>query len=353
MHAVVFAVFSVLVVLLGVDAFISTTYSPVRGLRHRELSMFDVGHIHVGPLEVAGALGLLLGGFQFSVYWRMQFVAANMFGRIPEGSTIAELDAKDGKNIFYLPRGIDYTAIMAGETKPDKEEEKLKLDNQLVLESIGKANQNGLNLRGKVRRSSRQVDKNSLDAVISAGALGRAKPGQDRVRVVKEAYRMLRPGGLLIFVEPGRPDRVVADLEVAFQETIFGGVSGGEKLGKAKRAAKNKHMRQVKGKGKGKDVKRGTRAVLDDELEAVSCLSRDSGSYMNDENKGDKVNVDVNVDVDVENMYADTRVDGDVRVAVKTGVRAAEKGIGRPGITWERFDHLNLLPFVTGIAVKP
>ena len=115
---------------------------------------------------------------------------------------MVEIDAKDGKNVFYLPKGTDYTAVMElpDETDEKKRIEKGKINEQLILESVGKANREGLQLQGKIRSKTQQIDPKSVDCVISAGAMSRsAKPVED---VVNEAFRMLRPGGLFVFIEP-------------------------------------------------------------------------------------------------------------------------------------------------------
>ena len=57
--------------------------------------------------------------FKFAVYWKMQFVSAGIVTGIPSKSSVVEVDAQDGKNIFYLPKGTDYTAVMSpGEAAP-------------------------------------------------------------------------------------------------------------------------------------------------------------------------------------------------------------------------------------------
>jgi hypothetical protein len=69
-----------------------------------------------------------------------------MLGGIPSSSgytKVVELDAQDGKNVFYLPKNAEYTAIMskdAGETDEKKKKEKAAINEQLILECIGKAN---------------------------------------------------------------------------------------------------------------------------------------------------------------------------------------------------------------------
>ena len=43
----------------------------------------------------------------------MQFISAGIVTGIPSQSSVVEVDAQDGKNIFYLPKGTDYTAVMS------------------------------------------------------------------------------------------------------------------------------------------------------------------------------------------------------------------------------------------------
>ena len=43
----------------------------------------------------------------------MQFISAGIVSGIPAKSTVVEIDALDGKNIFYLPKGTDFTAVMS------------------------------------------------------------------------------------------------------------------------------------------------------------------------------------------------------------------------------------------------
>jgi hypothetical protein len=70
-------------------------------------------------------------------------------GGIPANSKIVEVDAVDGKNIFYLPKDSDFTAIMkiTDNTQDlNKKIEKIKFNEQMILESIGKANKFFINI---------------------------------------------------------------------------------------------------------------------------------------------------------------------------------------------------------------
>jgi hypothetical protein len=51
--------------------------------------------------------------FKFAVYWKMQFISAGIVTGIPPKSCVVEVDAVDGKNIFYLPKGTEFTAVMS------------------------------------------------------------------------------------------------------------------------------------------------------------------------------------------------------------------------------------------------
>ena len=90
--------------------------------------------------------GIAIGGsyllLQLGAYWRMQFVTAGIISGIPAASSIVELDAKDGKTVFYLPKKAFYTAVMSqGDSKdPLVIKEKKRFNEQLILECIGKAN---------------------------------------------------------------------------------------------------------------------------------------------------------------------------------------------------------------------
>ena len=91
------------------------------------------------PLYSLG-IGASFLAFKFGVYWRMQFVTAGMVGGIPKQSTVVELEAVDGKNIFYLPKDTQYTAVMSPGDDPAKIKEKARINEQLILECIGKSN---------------------------------------------------------------------------------------------------------------------------------------------------------------------------------------------------------------------
>lgn len=169
--------------------------------------------------EGAAVLGGLYGLFKVFVYSKFQYTQASIIGGIPIseiGNKVVELDARDGKNVFYLPKNSDYTAIMmVDETDEKKRRDKLTLNEQLILECVGKANNNNLNLRGRVRGDHKRFSK-SMDCVISTGALARST---EKGELLNEVYRMLRPGGVFVFVEPENKD-TMSLLEQTFPREI-------------------------------------------------------------------------------------------------------------------------------------
>jgi hypothetical protein len=131
----------------------------------------------------------LYGMAKFGIYWYMQLKTAELLSGIPPNLSIVEYDAKDGKNIFYLPRGSDYTAIMTIKDIKDirKVEDKRKLNEQLILECIGKANKEGSQLSGKVRVDAKEVAPASVDCVVSVGSMQRLSSST----VLQDCYRYL------------------------------------------------------------------------------------------------------------------------------------------------------------------
>ncbi len=77
---------------------------------------------------------------KLGVYWKMQFVTASLISGIQPYSTVVEIDAQDGKQVFYLPQGCDYTAIMGNSGDERKAREKATFNERVILESIGKSN---------------------------------------------------------------------------------------------------------------------------------------------------------------------------------------------------------------------
>lgn len=182
-------------------------------------------------LAAAGGIGT------FSLYSKVAIETAGVISGIPVESDIVELDAVDGKNIFYLPPGCDYTAIMpVGESDMKKKKDKAALNEQLILESVGKANGMGpggrnMGLRGKVRMTTSEIPNKSADVVLSSGAIGRTSP-EKRGITVNEAVRILRPGGLFVFIEK-EDSETEALVDKFFPQDVTAGkvVGGGEREG--------------------------------------------------------------------------------------------------------------------------
>jgi hypothetical protein len=244
-------------------SFLRATTSP-------RLNMFEAGSF----METYGAAGVaLLGGTgvgvgALTIYSRVAVATAGLISGLPVESEVVELDAVDGKNVFYLPPGCDYTAIMAvkGETDPKKIKEKAGLNEQLILESVGKANGMGpegkyMGLKGKVRSGTNEIPSKSADVVLSSGAITRAT--SDRGLIINEAARMLKAGGLFVFIEK-EDSGVMPLVEKFFPQNVVAGrskIAGGSA-----------------GKGKDKKLGRRKQRKLDMELEArESSPSEDEG----------------------------------------------------------------------------
>lgn len=199
----------------GLSSFVMSDLDVVTSAAGNSLPEFlpslELSDISATPVAIALGSAFLL--FKTFVYWRMQFVSASMVSGIPKGSSVVEIDAQDGKNVFYLPQKVDYTAVMStgGSGDAKKEKEKSAINNQLILESIGKANRGGLGLSGKVRSRTQDVPSKTADCVLSVGAISRA--GDSRVELVNEAFRILKPGGLLVFVEPDGGGRTLSAIQ--------------------------------------------------------------------------------------------------------------------------------------------
>ena len=264
------------------------------------------------------------GGAKFVGYTKFAFATAETINGIPPNFSVVEIDARDGKNVFYLPKGTDYTAVMELPNEADEERrtEKKKINEQLILESIGKANREGLQLRGKIRSQTQQIDSKSVDCVISTGAMSRSvRPTED---VVIEAFRMLRPGGLFVFVEPDASNQVISNVLKVFPEKITSATSAGAKAAKAKRKLESKD----KVKKMGKKTKK--RQSITDEIDAILNSSKSME--------------------DVERI--ESEYDSNNKELIDTELVTSNEVIERPGISYQRDQNL-LDPFVTGIAVRP
>ena len=212
-------VITLLALIIGVTGF-PTSNSVIFAAQKPQIqrNMVDLGSLlgSVEPTTVVLGLGVAGAAVNFASYWKLQFETARICGGVPRGAIVTEMDAQDGKNIFYLPEGVDYTGVMLSS---QQNKEKAAINEQLILESIGKANgQGGSRRHGKMRSKSQDIKPRSQDVVLSIGAIGRCA-GQDRTIVVKEAFRLLKPGGLFVFLEPGGDD-VLQLLETFFSKEI-------------------------------------------------------------------------------------------------------------------------------------
>ena len=193
---------------------------------------------------------------------------------------------------------------------PKKLKEKESINNQLILECIGKANRDGVNLQGKVRSRTQDVPSKTMDVVMSTGAIARS--GSAAVELVNEVYRMLRPGGLFVFCD-SEGSNVIEAIEKVFPATITSGQSAGDKSRKAKKA----------------------------------LAMEESGQKKNKKRKVSGNVIDVAVAIDkVEEANEDDAVDEEIVVEQSGNVQT------RPGISYERISNL-FDPYVTGICVRP
>jgi len=191
-------------------------------------------------------LGGIGAAVNFAAYAKLQVETAQLVGGIPRDSVVTEIDAQDGKNVFYLPPGIDYTAVM-----PSQSKDKAAINEQLILESVGKANgmlasaTTGGGIKGKLRSKTQEIRPKTQDVVLSVGAIGRAA---DKALVVNEALRMLKPGGLFVFLEPGGDD-VLELVKKFFPEKIEIEVveDGGEDAGSSSSSGKKKRGKAEEG----------------------------------------------------------------------------------------------------------
>ena len=198
---------------------------------------------------------------------------------------------------------------------PKKLKEKESINNQLILECIGKANRDGVNLQGKVRSRTQDVPSKTMDVVMSTGAIARS--GSGAVELVNEVYRMLRPGGLFVFCD-SEGSNVMEAIEKVFPATITSGQSAGDKSRKAKAASKKAMAMEETGQKK---------------------------------NKKRKVS---STDTDVVTVAVDTVEEANEDDIVEEETAVEQSGVvqTRPGISYERISNL-FDPYVTGICVRP
>ncbi len=103
-----------------------------------KLKMFGLSSTTVIEASVVATAASVL--IQQAVYWRMQFITATMVNGIPSKRTVVDLNTQNGKNVFYVPGGTEYIAIMSTGSDPKKRAEKSKMNERLILECVGRAN---------------------------------------------------------------------------------------------------------------------------------------------------------------------------------------------------------------------
>eukprot|EP00596_Hydrurales_sp_CCMP1899_P006850 CAMPEP_0119043518 /NCGR_PEP_ID=MMETSP1177-20130426/22906_1 /TAXON_ID=2985 /ORGANISM="Ochromonas sp, Strain CCMP1899" /LENGTH=392 /DNA_ID=CAMNT_0007011773 /DNA_START=152 /DNA_END=1330 /DNA_ORIENTATION=- len=320
----------------------------------------DISIFTVVPI-VSGSILL----FKLAVYWKMQFISAGIVSGVPLASRVVELDAQDGKNVFYLPKGAQYTAVMSPgldiTEKADKVRQKNAINEQLIMESIGKANRGNLNLSGKVRVKTQDIPSKSVDCVLSVGAMDRTK-GKN-IELVNEVYRMLRPGGLFVFCEPDGKQTVISNIMSIFPETIKGTASAGQKARDAndkremlaEAALLKKTGKKMVGYQNVKEKKR-SRGINQIEAELAGSGNKNVSAFAAEE-LIEETAEDSSSSVDVDALYENSIKLEIEKIEIENGSeKGSEKtnknGSDRPGISFERIQNI-FDPYVTGIAVRP
>lgn len=270
----------------------------------------------------------------------MEFVSASMVSGIPPGSKVVELDAKDGKNIFYLSKDIDYTAVMSSGTDPSKAKEKEAMNYQLVLESIGKANRGGLKLQGKLRGRTQDIPSKTVDVVLSTGAISRSNSGA--VELVNEAFRMLRPGGLFVFCEPDGGQSIISSVMKVFPETISSSTASAGDKGRKAASKKSAAEEMDNTKTKSKDKKGGKSARNNDNVTQfaateVAPTTTTLAAVVDQQQDGDE---------------SESQSQSPAESAEAVQQAQKQEPTSRPGISYERIANF-IDPYVTGIAVRP
>lgn len=107
------------------------------------LDLPSIPSMDLASIDTLPYVGVSVGTFgllKLGIYWRTQYLTASVISGIPKECSVVEIDAADGKNIYYLPKGTDYTAVMNPGNDQSKIKEKTRINEQLVLECIGKVN---------------------------------------------------------------------------------------------------------------------------------------------------------------------------------------------------------------------
>lgn len=326
----------------------------VSGLSQTGLQPFDTSSVNWGdfltPINALIPLGVL-GLVKLTSYWKIQYETAEMLGGIPSKSKVLELDAKDGKNIFYMPKGVDFTAVMSPGDDPEKQKDKNQLNERLILECIGNANRGGMELSGKVRMRTQEVASRTVDCVISTGALARSP---NSVETVLEVYRMLRPGGLFVFIEPDGGDSVVSTIGKEFPARIVGTASAGEKQRKVQAAREAEEAEGPKGKKKAKKSKKAKKgmesAVKVDVLHSRNEATGDGAAALETQQVVDSI-ADTSSATESSGL-AEQDTEKGAPVAEEEAGSAKRAQEGRPGITYERI-RMGFDMYTVGIAVRP
>jgi SAM-dependent methyltransferase len=151
--------------------------------------VFDIAEgtgvpVLIPVLAIFGGLAI----YKTVVYWRVQYITAAMIGKHvpPTARRVLEYGVGQGKNLYYYPK----TVGMVVGIDPDAKEDLLA---QVSIASSVPF----VSKRQKLEENTGQGDS-TVDAVVTTGAMGRVK---DPEGLVIEAARILKPGGVLVFVE--------------------------------------------------------------------------------------------------------------------------------------------------------
>ena len=136
--------------------------------------------------------GLAVVAYRTVVYFQLQYITAALIGNhVPRGvnATCLELGIGGGRNLYYYPNDIKGVIGVDSKSNPEllqKTAEKCFQSVQLIESPTAAADTWG-----------KKVATASVDCVVSIQTDGAS------AKVLAEVARVLRPGGKLIFVEPG------------------------------------------------------------------------------------------------------------------------------------------------------
>ncbi|CAM9798902.1 unnamed protein product [Discosporangium mesarthrocarpum] len=166
-------------------------------------TMPDTAAIGVGAAFVAGGVAAAALAFKTAVYWRMQYVVAELLtNRIPSkagGAEVLELSSTDTKTLYYMPKGIKRIILS---TVKD-------LDKNLVNTSAVQAGVAQVQLEKQVD-SVVNCPTATMDAVVSLYSFEKVRAGEVK-KLVQEVSRVLKTKGILLFVEKGEPNQQLLD----------------------------------------------------------------------------------------------------------------------------------------------